>query len=64
MGTLNSKVALVTGAGRGLGRACARIFAREGASVVVADIQRDNGEETVKLIKDAGGEATFAAADV
>jgi NAD(P)-dependent dehydrogenase (short-subunit alcohol dehydrogenase family) len=64
MGTLNGKVALVTGAGRGLGRACARIFAREGARVVVADIQRDNGEETVKLIKDSGGEATFAAADV
>lgn len=64
MGTLNGKVALVTGAGRGLGQACARIFAREGASVVVVDIVRDRGEETVKLIKDSGGEATFAAADV
>jgi NAD(P)-dependent dehydrogenase (short-subunit alcohol dehydrogenase family) len=64
MGKLNGKVALVTGAGRGLGRACARIFAREGARVVVADIQRDGGEETVKLIVEGGGEATFAAADV
>jgi NAD(P)-dependent dehydrogenase (short-subunit alcohol dehydrogenase family) len=55
---------LVTGAGRGLGRACARIFAREGARVVIGDIHRDNGQETVKLIKDGGGEATFAPTDV
>ena len=64
MGTLNGKVALVTGAGQGLGQACARIFAREGARVIVADIQRDRGEETVKLIKDGGGEAIFSATDV
>jgi NAD(P)-dependent dehydrogenase (short-subunit alcohol dehydrogenase family) len=64
LGKLNGKVALVTGAGRGLGRACARIFAREGARVVVADIHHENGAETVKLIVDGGGEATFVAADV
>jgi NAD(P)-dependent dehydrogenase (short-subunit alcohol dehydrogenase family) len=64
LGTLNGKVALVTGAARGLGRACAQIFGREGARVVVVDLQRDGGEETVSLIKAAGGEAMFAAADV
>jgi NAD(P)-dependent dehydrogenase (short-subunit alcohol dehydrogenase family) len=64
MGTLDGKVSLVTGAAGGLGRASALIFAREGVRVIVADIRRDGGEETVKIIKDAGGEATFVAADV
>lgn len=64
MGALDGKVALVTGAGSGLGRACAQIFAREGAAVVVADIRPEGGEETVQLIGDAGGEASFVAADV
>lgn len=63
-GRLDGKVALVTGASGGLGRASARIFAREGARVVVTDTQREGGEETVRLIKDAGGEATFVAADI
>lgn len=62
--SLNGKVALVTGAGSGLGRACSRIFAREGASVVVADIRPEGSEETVALIRDAGGEATFVEADI
>jgi NAD(P)-dependent dehydrogenase (short-subunit alcohol dehydrogenase family) len=64
MGALDGKVGLVTGAGRGLGRACARIFAREGARVIVVDVGPANGEETVALIKSSGGEATFVNADV
>lgn len=64
MKQLDGKVALVTGSGRGLGRACATLFAREGAKVVVADLNRENGDETVKLIEDAGGEAVFVQADV
>lgn len=58
------KVALVTGAGDGIGRESARIFAREGAKVVVADIAVDQGEETAELIRGAGGEATFVRCDV
>jgi NAD(P)-dependent dehydrogenase (short-subunit alcohol dehydrogenase family) len=64
MGALDGKVALITGSGSGLGRACARIFAREGARVVVADIRPEGGEETVELIRQAGGDAMFVAADV
>jgi len=64
MGQLDNKVALVTGSGRGLGRACAQIFAREGAKVVVVDLNRGNGEETVGLIKGVGGDAIFVEADV
>jgi len=64
MGTLEGKVALVTGAGSGLGRSCANLFAREDARVIVADIRPEGGEETVALIKAAGGDAKFVAADV
>jgi NAD(P)-dependent dehydrogenase (short-subunit alcohol dehydrogenase family) len=59
------KVALVTGAASGIGRATARMFAREGARVIVAtDANIKGGEETVKLIKAAGGEAAFVKCDV
>lgn len=61
---LAGKVALVTGSGRGLGRSCAQVFAREGAKVVVVDLNRDDGEATATLIRDAGGEAAFVEADV
>jgi len=63
-GQFEGKVALITGAGSGIGRATAVAFAKEGANVVSADISVDNGEETVRLIKDIGGEATFIKADI
>ena len=61
---LNDKVALVTGGGSGIGRQTSLLFAREGAKVVVADINVAGGEETVSLIRNAGGEATFIKTDV
>lgn len=56
---LTGRVALVTGAGGGIGRAIALRFAAEGASVMVGDFNRSTGQETVALIKSAGGEATY-----
>jgi NAD(P)-dependent dehydrogenase (short-subunit alcohol dehydrogenase family) len=64
MGLLENKAAVVTGAGQGIGRAIAMSYAREGASVVVADFNQEMGSETVALIKDAGGEAAFIHGDV
>ena len=61
---LKGKVAVVTGASSGIGRASALVFAREGAKVVVADVIVTGGEETVRLIKAAGGEALFVRADM
>ena len=59
MGRLDGKVVFLTGAGSGIGRAGAQLFAQEGAKVVVADISRAGGEETVRLVKEAGGEALY-----
>ncbi|MBZ5562186.1 MAG: glucose 1-dehydrogenase [Acidobacteriia bacterium] len=61
---LRGKVAVITGAGRGIGRASAIRFAEEGAKVTVVDIRCDLGEETVQRIRDAGGEAHHACTDV
>lgn len=61
---LGGKAAVVTGAGSGIGRATAQCFAREGASVVIADWNPAGGQETVDLIRSAGGEAMFAETDV
>src|SRR6516165_1807090 len=58
------KVALVTGAASGIGRASGLAFAREGAKTVVADVFVEGGEETVRIIKQAGGDALFVRTDV
>lgn len=61
---LDGKVALITGAGNGMGRAAALLFAAEGARVVVADALPATGEETVTAVTDAGGKAAFVEVDV
>ncbi len=61
---LADKVAIITGAASGIGRATARIFAQEGARVVVADVRPEPGRETVRLIEEAGGTACFVEVDV
>lgn len=62
---LKDKIAVVTGSGgEGTGRAAARRFAREGASVVVNDVISEGGHQTVRLIKEAGGTAVYCNADV
>lgn len=58
------KVALITGASSGIGFATAQAFAKQGAKVVIADVQTDKGEQAVAAIKQAGGEASFVKTDV
>ena len=61
---LKGKVALITGAGSGIGRATAIVFAREEAKVVVADVNPAGGRETVSIIEKEGGEAAFVRTNV
>jgi NAD(P)-dependent dehydrogenase (short-subunit alcohol dehydrogenase family) len=63
-GILQGKVALVTGGGSGIGRATSILLAKEGAKVMIADYVPEGAERTVKMIKEAGGEASCIAADV
>lgn len=64
MGRLEGKVAIITGAASGIGKASAHLFAREGALLAAADIDSNKGQETVKEIREAGGEAIFIRVDV
>src|SRR5579864_420118 len=64
MGRLDGKIAVITGAASGIGRASAIRFASEGAAVVVADLNPQGGEETVAECKKAGGRAVFQRVDV
>jgi NAD(P)-dependent dehydrogenase (short-subunit alcohol dehydrogenase family) len=61
---LKDKVALITGAGSGIGRQSALLFAKEGAAVLVVDITDAAGEQTVSLVRQAGGRAVYCRADV
>jgi len=58
------KTIAITGAGSGIGRSAAVIFAREGARVICADINEDGGRKTVEMVKEAGGDAFFVGTDV
>lgn len=64
MASLTGKVAIVTGGSSGIGRASAIAFAREGAKVVIASRREEEGEETVRLVKEAGSDGFFVKTDV
>ena len=63
MKLLEQKVAIITGAGSGIGKATAKLFAGEGAKVIVSDINEEHGKSAVEEIRKAGGEAFFVKAD-
>ncbi|MBI3304455.1 MAG: SDR family oxidoreductase [Deltaproteobacteria bacterium] len=64
MGRLQGKVAFITGAGSGIARAAARLFAQEGAKVVIAELKPELGRASERGVREAGGEATFVETDV
>jgi NAD(P)-dependent dehydrogenase (short-subunit alcohol dehydrogenase family) len=64
MGILDGKVAIITGAASGIGRATALIFAREGAKLVLADLQEEAGAETARMVAGLGAQAHFIRVDV
>jgi NAD(P)-dependent dehydrogenase (short-subunit alcohol dehydrogenase family) len=63
-GSLQGKIALVTGGGSGIGRATAMRLAKDGAKIMIADYIAEGGERTVRMIKEVGGDANFVQADV
>lgn len=63
MNELKGKTAIITGAGSGIGKAIALLYAQEGARIAVSDLNEEGGNETVKLINSGGGEAIFVKAD-
>ncbi len=63
-GPLDGKIALVTGGASGIGRATALTFAREGAKLVIADLNEEGGQQTVHMITEKGGDAIFVQIDV
>jgi len=64
MGRLAGKVAFITGAGSGIARVAAEIFAREGARVAIAEINPEAGRETERIVCETGGDAVFVETDV
>jgi NAD(P)-dependent dehydrogenase (short-subunit alcohol dehydrogenase family) len=64
VGRLDGKVTIITGGGSGMGRGASILFAKEGAKVVIVDLVAEGGQETLRMVKEAGGEAIFVKADV
>lgn len=61
---LQNRVAIITGAAQGIGRACAQVFAKEGAKLTIADVDATGGQQAASLIIENGGHAIFAKTDV